>query len=95
MVTADEEYKDACQLGRNILKDFESHHNFLRHPPHFVPMARALLFYTSTRAGFGLGVDRGRGFMISRCADGVAIIRRGRHGDLEPFFWIMKVQLRL
>ena len=33
---------------------------------HFLHNAHALLFYTSTRAGFGLGFEVGHGFVISR-----------------------------
>lgn len=66
MRTAEQEFEHACQLGRTVLEHFESHHK--SHPPHFLPMARALLFYTSTRAGFGLGMEHGSGFIISRCA---------------------------
>ena len=50
----------ASRLGCNVLHD-------LRHsPPSFLPLARALVFYTSTRAGLGVDVEHGHGMILVR-----------------------------
>lgn len=51
---------DAARLGTEVLEALRDH------PPYFLPMARALIFYSSTRVGLGIGFEHGTGFMITR-----------------------------
>lgn len=54
--------EEAVTLGCSALMALER----TGHPPFFLPLARALIFYESFRVGIGFGVEYGKGFVISR-----------------------------
>jgi len=54
---------EAVKLGCSALLALER----TGHPPFFLPLARALIFYESFRIGIGFGMEYGRGFVMSRC----------------------------
>jgi len=62
MSTAENDFKDAVELGKSVLHQLTKGGQ----PPEFLPRARGLLFYHTTRAGLGIGIEHGRGFVISR-----------------------------
>ena len=61
MSTADADALDAARLGGSVLEAFSENQ-----PPYFLPLARALVFYSSTRVALGVGFEHGAGFMITR-----------------------------
>ena len=62
-MSAENEFKEAAELGKTVLHHLSKGGHA---PPDFLPRARGLLFYQTTRAGLGLGIEHGRGFVISR-----------------------------
>lgn len=72
MSSATNDFKEAVELGKSVLNELTL---VGKPPPEFLPRARGLIFYTTTRAGLGIGIEHGRGFIISR----------------SGFFWPSKV----
>jgi hypothetical protein len=62
-MSAESEFKEAVELGKRVLGRITKNNHA---PPSFLPQARGLLFYSTTRVGLGIGVEQGRGFVISR-----------------------------
>ena len=64
MNSATNDFKEAVELGKSILSEITLGG---KPPPEFLPRARGLIFYSTTRAGLGIGIEHGRGFILSRC----------------------------
>lgn len=59
------EIVEALELGKHIV-------GCLIPPPHFLPIACALLFFSADKLGVGVGLCHGHGFIITRLAENLS-----------------------